>query len=179
MKIQIENLKAQMQGKKLNLHQRADALIEFNKLVEYVKELKEENRKLKQNYKAMDLKDLKKKLNIINSQKKTTQLIINNRISILSKRVDRLTKMQVDICEREGKQSDQAKKRAKMVEKTDNELIALHDINDCGKYQGLFNLMANKYDLILIESEMDEIIKEAKKVVELSDTSDEIEKKKL
>ena len=62
MKIQIENLKAQMQGKKLSLHQRADALIEFNKLVEYVKELKEENRKLKQNYKAMDLKDLKKKL---------------------------------------------------------------------------------------------------------------------
>ena len=43
MKIQIENLKAQMQGEKLNLHQRADALIEFNKLVEYVEGLKTDN----------------------------------------------------------------------------------------------------------------------------------------
>ena len=45
MKIQIENLKAQMRGIKLNLHQRADALVEFNKLVEYTEnlEIKVEN----------------------------------------------------------------------------------------------------------------------------------------
>lgn len=39
MKIQIENLKAQMRGVKLNIYQRADALIEFNKLVEYTESL--------------------------------------------------------------------------------------------------------------------------------------------
>lgn len=39
MKIQIENLKAQMRGVELNMHQRADALIEFNKLVEYTENL--------------------------------------------------------------------------------------------------------------------------------------------
>ena len=32
----IENLRAQMQGFNLNVHQKADALIEFNKLLEYV-----------------------------------------------------------------------------------------------------------------------------------------------
>ena len=47
------------------------------------------------------------------------------------------------------------------------------------KYQKFFNLMANKYDLILIESEMDEIIEVAKKVVELSDTPAEIEKEEI
>lgn len=36
MKPQIENLKAQMQGFNLTIMQRADALIEFNKLIEYV-----------------------------------------------------------------------------------------------------------------------------------------------
>ena len=35
----IENLKAQMQGHELNIRQRADALIEFNKLLEYTEEL--------------------------------------------------------------------------------------------------------------------------------------------
>lgn len=39
MEIQIENLKAQMRGVELNIHQRADALIEFNKLVEYTENL--------------------------------------------------------------------------------------------------------------------------------------------
>lgn len=39
MKIQIENLKAQMRGVKLNIHQLADALIEFNKLIEHVETL--------------------------------------------------------------------------------------------------------------------------------------------
>lgn len=39
MKIQIENLKAQMQGRDLNIYQKADALIEFNKLLDYVEEL--------------------------------------------------------------------------------------------------------------------------------------------
>ena len=39
MKIQIENLKAQMRGVELNIHQRADALIEFNKLIEYTENL--------------------------------------------------------------------------------------------------------------------------------------------
>jgi len=41
MKIQIENLKAQMQGRDLNIYQKADALIEFNKLLEYVEELEQ------------------------------------------------------------------------------------------------------------------------------------------
>ena len=41
MKIEIENLKAQMQGFDLNIHQRADACIEFNKLLDYVKELEQ------------------------------------------------------------------------------------------------------------------------------------------
>jgi len=41
MKIEIENLKAQMQGFDLNIYQRADALIEFNKLLDYVKELEQ------------------------------------------------------------------------------------------------------------------------------------------
>lgn len=41
MKIQIENLKAQMQGRKLNIYQRADALTEFNKLLDYVEELEQ------------------------------------------------------------------------------------------------------------------------------------------
>ena len=36
MNIQIENLKAQMTGKELNIYQKADALIEFNKLLNYV-----------------------------------------------------------------------------------------------------------------------------------------------
>ena len=43
MKIQIENLKAQMQGRDLNIHQKADALIEFNKLLDYVEELEQCN----------------------------------------------------------------------------------------------------------------------------------------
>lgn len=43
MKIQIENLKAQMQGIELNIHQKADALIEFNKLLDYVEELEQCN----------------------------------------------------------------------------------------------------------------------------------------
>ncbi len=41
MKIQIENLKAQMQGRELNIHQKADALIEVNKLIDYVEELEQ------------------------------------------------------------------------------------------------------------------------------------------
>ena len=43
MKIQIENLKAQMQGRELNIYQKADALIEFNKLLDYVEELEQCN----------------------------------------------------------------------------------------------------------------------------------------
>jgi hypothetical protein len=46
MKIQIENLNAQMRGVKLTLHQRADALIEFNKLVEYTESLESKVEKL-------------------------------------------------------------------------------------------------------------------------------------
>jgi len=41
MKIEIENLKAQMQGFDLNIYQRADALIEFNKLLDYVNKLEQ------------------------------------------------------------------------------------------------------------------------------------------
>jgi hypothetical protein len=41
IKIQIENLKAQMTGRELNIHQKADALIEFNKLLDYVDELEQ------------------------------------------------------------------------------------------------------------------------------------------
>ena len=41
MNIQIENLKAQMTGRKLNIYQKADALIEFNKLLDYVDELEQ------------------------------------------------------------------------------------------------------------------------------------------
>ena len=41
MKIQIENLKAQMKGMDLNIYQKADALIEFNKLLDYVAELEQ------------------------------------------------------------------------------------------------------------------------------------------
>ena len=41
MKIKIENLKAQMQGFNLNIYQKADALIEFNKLLDYVSELEQ------------------------------------------------------------------------------------------------------------------------------------------
>ena len=41
MKIEIENLKAQMTGRKLNIYQKADALIEFNKLLDYVDELEQ------------------------------------------------------------------------------------------------------------------------------------------
>lgn len=41
MKIEIENLKAQMTGRNLNIHQKADALIEFNKLLDYVEELEQ------------------------------------------------------------------------------------------------------------------------------------------
>ena len=36
MKIRIENLRAYMQGWELNIHQRADAIKEFNKLIDYV-----------------------------------------------------------------------------------------------------------------------------------------------
>lgn len=35
----IENLKAQMKGHDLNIYQKADALIEFNKLLEYTEQL--------------------------------------------------------------------------------------------------------------------------------------------
>jgi len=35
------------------------------------------------------------------------------------------------------------------------------------KYQGLFNLMIEQYDLILTESEMDSIIRKSEKVIEL------------
>ncbi|WP_156113328.1 hypothetical protein [Wocania ichthyoenteri] len=41
MKIEIENLKAQMTGRELNIYQKADALIEFNKLLDYVNELEQ------------------------------------------------------------------------------------------------------------------------------------------
>jgi len=44
MKIPIENLKAQMQGRDLNVFQRADALREFNALVNYVNELEHQNK---------------------------------------------------------------------------------------------------------------------------------------
>lgn len=40
-KPQIENLKAQMQGRELNIYQKADALIEFNKLLNYVSKLEQ------------------------------------------------------------------------------------------------------------------------------------------
>ena len=43
MKIEIENLKAQMIGRELNIYQKADALIEFNKLIDYVNELEQLN----------------------------------------------------------------------------------------------------------------------------------------
>ena len=43
MKIDIENLKAQMQGIELNIYQKADALIEFNKLLDYVEDLEQCN----------------------------------------------------------------------------------------------------------------------------------------
>lgn len=39
MKIQIETLTQKMQGRKLNIYQEADALIEFNKLTDYVEEM--------------------------------------------------------------------------------------------------------------------------------------------
>lgn len=39
MKINIENLKAQLQGRDLNVYQKADALSEFNKLLDYIEEL--------------------------------------------------------------------------------------------------------------------------------------------
>ena len=39
------------------------------------------------------------------------------------------------------------------------------------KYQGLFNLMAKEHGLILEQSEMDEIIKEAMAVVKLFNTT--------
>ena len=41
MKIDVENLKAQMTGRELNIYQKADALIEFNKLLDYVNELEQ------------------------------------------------------------------------------------------------------------------------------------------
>jgi hypothetical protein len=41
MKIDIENLKVQMTGRELNIYQKADALIEFNKLLDYVNELEQ------------------------------------------------------------------------------------------------------------------------------------------
>lgn len=41
MKTYIENLKAKMACLKLNIHQEADALIEFNKLIEYVEQLEQ------------------------------------------------------------------------------------------------------------------------------------------
>jgi hypothetical protein len=43
MRIQVENLKAQMQGINLNIYEKADALIEFNKLLDYVEELEQFN----------------------------------------------------------------------------------------------------------------------------------------
>jgi len=39
IKIEIENLRAYMQGWELNIHQKADAIKEFNKLIDYVIEL--------------------------------------------------------------------------------------------------------------------------------------------
>jgi len=42
MEIQIENLSAQARGMNLTLHQKADALIEFNKLIKYMEELEED-----------------------------------------------------------------------------------------------------------------------------------------
>jgi hypothetical protein len=41
MKIDIENLKAQMTGRELNIYQIAKALREFNKLLDYVNELEQ------------------------------------------------------------------------------------------------------------------------------------------
>jgi hypothetical protein len=41
LKIQIENLKAKMTGRELNIYQKSDALIEFNKLLDYVNELEQ------------------------------------------------------------------------------------------------------------------------------------------
>lgn len=54
MKISIDNLKAQMQGKNLNIYQKADALIEFNKLIDYVEELEKTH-----NYKCDYCQDTK------------------------------------------------------------------------------------------------------------------------
>ena len=43
MKFTIENLKAKMQGFKMNIYQDADALNEFNSLLEYIEELEQLN----------------------------------------------------------------------------------------------------------------------------------------
>lgn len=40
-KPQIENLKAWMTGRDLNLYQKADAVIEFNKLLDYVEHIEQ------------------------------------------------------------------------------------------------------------------------------------------
>jgi len=42
MNIQIENLKAKITGKELNIYQKADALIEFNKLLDYVDKIEQQ-----------------------------------------------------------------------------------------------------------------------------------------
>ena len=46
MDLQINNLIAQMQGRNLHIIQKADALIEFNKLCDYVNDLEKQVKKL-------------------------------------------------------------------------------------------------------------------------------------
>lgn len=43
MKIQVDNLKAQLLGFSLTIQQQADALVELNKLIDYVEELEQAN----------------------------------------------------------------------------------------------------------------------------------------
>jgi hypothetical protein len=47
MKIEVENLKAFVKSMDLTIHQKADAVIEFNKLLDHVDDLQKKNAELK------------------------------------------------------------------------------------------------------------------------------------
>lgn len=67
-------------------------------------------------------------MNKNNKSKENTILPhINNRISILSKRIYKLKNMYADICEQYGMWSYQSDRCDKIIEKANNELMVLYN----------------------------------------------------
>jgi len=87
MRIRIENLKAKMRGVELTLHQKADALTEFNNLLDYVEKLELSNSARSDSYnEVVPQTDLL-------AEKLTNQLFVMDKQKILKEKYNELKKI--------------------------------------------------------------------------------------